>query len=154
MNLIERSDMEKLSISYNYKTKQVARTRRRRSRQLIYMVTVRRHQVKDFVTVCDLLNVLDHLIIHDLGWASCSATNIVFEIDDTYHQLHLHCIFTSDRQFQYYKYTNPGAYRIHFRKVYDVIGARAYLEKQVKNEYIQDQLVHINHYNHKYGFVK
>ncbi len=122
-------------------------------RQYIYMITIRKHQVKDFVTVCELASILDNLIINDLGWASCHCDNIVYEVDRTYKQLHLHCILYSDINFRYSKYSKAGKFRIHFRRVYNFDGAVGYLKKQVFNKYEQEQLIDENYFNHNYGFI-
>lgn len=122
-------------------------------RQYTYMVTIRKHQVLDFVTTCELQSILDRLIIKDLGWTSCYCDNIVFEVDSKYKQLHLHCIMHSSRNFKYSKYTQRLGFRIHFREVYNFDGAVGYLNKQVSNRFEQDQLISENYYLHHYGFA-
>ncbi len=127
----------------------------RTKREYIYMITIRKHQVKDFVDVGVLRTILDNLIINRLGWTSCHVDNVVFEVDPTYLQLHLHCILYSKRDFRYSKYTSAGfgEFRVHFRKVYDLDGAKGYLKKQSWNPWVQEQLISENYYNHNYGFV-
>ncbi len=128
--------------------------RRSEQRQYKYMVTIRKHQVKDFVTCSQLRKILDNLLIHKLGWADTIIENVVYEIEPTYMQMHLHGILYSKRSFNYTRYTCSGDFRIHFRKVYDLEGAIEYLTKQVPNQYIQSQKRLENFYNHNYGFIE
>ncbi len=121
-------------------------------RQYIYMITIRKHQVKDFVSVSELRDTLDYLIIEQLGWSTCCISNVVYEIDPIYSQLHLHCIMHAKRNFKYSRYTRAGPFRIHFRRVYDLGGMERYLTKQIPDKYRQEQLIIENHYNYHYGF--
>lgn len=122
-------------------------------RQYIYMVTIRKHQVKDFVTVSDLTDRLTWLVTTLGRSVEFTIDTTVFEVDPKYMQLHLHCILTATSNFKYYKLTKNKGFRIHFRKVYDLTGAKGYLMKQVRNDYVQDQLIDENYFNHHYGFV-
>lgn len=122
-----------------------------KGRQLIYMITIRKHQVKDYVSISDLRDVVI--------WLKCrlpfiKIDNVVYEIDSTYRQLHLHCILRSPLDFKYNQHTKCWGYRIHYRKVYDLSGARGYLSKQVSNIYEQQELLLDNYYSHHYGFAK
>ncbi len=121
-------------------------------RQYIYMVTIRKHQVKDFVTVCELATILDDLVYNKLGRENCHCDNVVYEVEKTYKQLHLHCILHSEFNFRFGRYTKKAGFRLHFRRVYDFDGAVGYLRKQVRNKYEQEQLINENYYNHNYGF--
>ncbi len=117
-------------------------------RQYIYLLTIRKHQVKDFVTVNELKSALANLVSH----IPMYVTNIVFEVEHTYMQLHLHCIITMDHYFNYTRYTKYHGFRLHFKKCYDLGGLKGYLLKQVSNKYIQEQLIVENYYSHYYGF--
>ncbi len=121
-------------------------------RHYIYMVSIHKHQKKDFVCKYDLDNVLNKLLA-SLASYQPQAGNIVYEMTAKYCQLHLHCILKVARDFRYYRYTKSNGFRVHFTKVYDLIGIQSYLSKQVTCHAKQDQILDENFYTHNYGFV-
>ncbi len=121
-------------------------------RHYIYMVSIHKHQKKDFVSKNDLDNVLNKLLAL-LGYYSPQVDNKVYEMTHKYCQLHLHCLLITARDFRYYKYTKFQGYRVHFKKVYDLQGIQRYLHKQVTCDASQDQLLDENYYNNNYGFT-
>ncbi len=122
----------------------------RRRREYIYLLTIRKHQVKDFVTVTELKSALADLVSH----VPMYVTNIVFEVEHTYMQLHLHCIIQMDHYFNYTRYTKYHGFALHFTKCYNLGGLKGYLLKQVSNKYVQEQLICENYYSHYYGFIQ
>ncbi len=121
-------------------------------RHFIYMVSIHKHQKKDFVSKKNLDDVLNKLLAL-LGYYQPLATNIVYEMTNKYSQLHLHCILHVVRNFRYYKFTDNMGFRVHFTKVYDLIGIQSYLSKQVTCHAKQDQVLDENFYNANYGFT-
>ncbi len=117
----------------------------------IYLITICKYQVKDFVQKYELENVLKNLYINKLG-SEVIIDNIVYEISPTYKQLHLHCILYSKRNFRYNRFTKDGSFKVHFRRVYNLGTLKGYLLKQSCNTYSQDQTLIENYYNHHYGF--
>ncbi len=120
-------------------------------RQYIYMVTIRKHRVKDFVSVFDLNQILEWLR-EQLRQLMIVTTTIVYEVDPVHLQLHMHCIIYGSKNFRYSRYTKYNGFRIHFVEVYNLLGIESYLRKQVTDEYRQDQLIDENYFNHHYGF--
>ncbi len=121
-------------------------------RQFTYMVTIRKYKVLDFVSKGELTDLLTSLI-NRTRFPPCCVSNVVFEIEPTYKQLHLHCILATDTNFKYSRYTKAPGFRIHFRRVYDFAGCVDYLNKQVNNPWVQEQLISENYFNHNYGFA-
>ncbi len=127
------------------------RLRQRTQRELIYMVTIRKHQVKDFVSKYELTSILQRLCTN-LTWRINSVTNVVYELAK-HNQLHLHCILTCCRSFQKWRYNKIDGFFIHFKNVYNLDGAVSYLQKQVRCRASQDEVFTINFFSHHYGFI-
>ncbi len=121
-------------------------------RHYIYMVSIHKHQKKDFVSKAELDTVLTDLLLK-ISYTNPMVQNTVYEMTAKYSQLHLHTILLCTRDFRYYKYSKSNGFRVHFKKVYDLHGMRGYLSKQVTCIAKQDQILNENYYNHNYGFV-
>lgn len=119
-----------------------------RRREYLYMVTVRKSQVKDFVTVGHLDFILESVVKPPK-----TITNIVYEIENTYNQLHLHCIVSSPYRVCYAKNNKFGGYIIHWKPVFSLDGCISYIQKQSANMYEQSQTIEVNWYNHHFGFI-
>lgn len=118
------------------------------TRQYYYMVTVRKHQVKDFVTVQHLDTILD-LAIKGLN---ATVEHVVYEIETTFNQLHLHCIVKTKFRVCYRARCKLSGFRIYWKPVFSMEGCVSYIHKDVCNKYDQEQIVILNHYNNKYMF--
>ncbi len=121
-------------------------------RHYIYMVSIHKHQKKDFVTKAELDTVLQDLIVK-LAYTTCGVINTVYESTHRYNQLHLHTLLICLRDFRYFKYTKSHGFMIHFRKVYNLSGIQHYLSKQVMCHPSQDQVLDENWYLNNYGFI-
>lgn len=114
-----------------------------------YMVTIRKYQVKAFVCMNDLDDVLMELT----NMLLCKVSDIVYEIDRKYNQLHLHCIISTINRVRFRHYSKILNYRVYWSPIYSLIKVRKYLSKQVTNDISQQQLIADNYYHHNYGFV-
>ncbi len=114
-----------------------------------YFLTVRKHQVKDYVSEYDLkeiLNTLERrlpLIVDD----------VVFEIDSKYEQLHSHILLRTPKSVYYKKHSSINGFRVYWRLVVDHKPTYDYMHKDSCNKYEQEQIIISNYYRHHYGFV-
>ncbi len=114
-----------------------------------YFLTIRKHQVKDYVCVEDLLDVLKCL--GDL--VQIKVLEITYEIDPKYQQLHSHIIIQTKRFISYRKLTSIHGFRIYWKFIKDKLTTLCYMHKDSCNEYEQQQVIISNYYRHHYGFV-
>ncbi len=104
-----------------------------------YMVTIRCSQVKKFITVSMLRDVMlwlkmsiDHMYVY----------KHVYETSGKYQQLHMHSIVSVDKGFTFRPYTAYGdkryckPYHIDWTKIQDITGAYKYL---AKDQWYQEQ---------------
>lgn len=111
-----------------------------------YFLTIRKHQVKDFVGEDDLLYILEQIQIK-------LPTLIIgphsFEIDSKYRQLHFHAMVNV---FEYFKYTDissVGGYRLYWRGIYNQDSIIKYINKDhLNNKIKQHQTLITNYYQH------
>lgn len=115
-----------------------------------YFITIRKHQVKDFVDVQDLMNILNY-IMHKVPSLRLGANS--FEIDKVYNQLHFHAIVTTSHYFNFKGLTSHNGFRIYWKPVYSKKLLHHYIQKDAFNKYEQEQIIISNYYNHNYGFV-
>ncbi len=81
---------------------------------LTYMVTIRKHQVKDHVDPIDIERVMLILLQeHEIEVYDCA-----YEIDPRYHQLHLHGLCKASASFTWI--TSINGFRIYWDKIYKV----------------------------------
>ncbi len=112
-----------------------------------YFITIRKHQVKDFVGINDLMNILDYLMKR---LTSLRLVNNSFEIDKKYAQLHFHAIIHVNEYFKYKSVSSYGGYRIFWVPVYDHVALIKYLYKDTQNnKYKQEIIIIDNYYTHK-----
>ncbi len=110
-------------------------------RQYKYMLTVRKYQVKDKVFIDELQQVIAFI---NRSYPSCQFMQTVYEVDPTYNQLHLHAIVYFNHKFRYSSVSRYKNFRIYWRPVFDLKGARAYLNKVVKSSKIQRHILNRN----------
>ncbi len=107
-------------------------------RQYKYMVTIRKFQTKHKVVMTDIHTVLDYII---KKYPSLRFMQTVYEVDPTYQQLHAHSIVFLHQQIKFASISRCGDFRIYWRPIFDLKGARSYLTKVVKSQKIQQNIL-------------
>ncbi len=118
-----------------------------------YMITIRKHQVKDYVSKEDLdivYNKLNTKLLNDN--IKQIYKKVVYEIDPHYNQLHSHCLLYISQRPLFKRYSSFIGFRVFWRPIYDLKGAIGYLEKDAYNEFAQELILIENFYNSNYGF--
>lgn len=111
-----------------------------------YFITIRKHRVKDFVDVQEIMNILEKLytVIPSLRL----GINI-FEIDKKYNQLHYHAIVKMENKYFNYKTASSfNGFRIYWSPIYSHCGLKKYIQKDVHNKYQQEEIINNNFYLH------
>ncbi len=118
-----------------------------------YLLTIRKHQVKDYVTPEEINDVILNL---KLRIASLHITQSCYELDSKYQQLHWHAWVTTDKYIYYNKYSSNNGFRIYWRSLEgkSPLGVIRYLHKQATNKIVQSQIIDLNYYNHVYSFIE
>ncbi len=118
-----------------------------------YLLTIRKHQVKDYVTPEELTDVIINL---KLRISSLHIIQDCYETDSKYQQLHWHAWVTTGEYIHYSKYSSNGNFRIYWRSLRQKspIQVIQYLHKQATNKYVQSQIIDLNYYNHIYSFIE
>lgn len=120
-------------------------------REYIYMVTIRKFQVKDFVSSNELINIQGYVMQY-LNYQP-TFRHTVFEVDKKYMQLHMHFIVKSNKKICFKNICRYNQFRIYWVPVYSIKNVIMYLEKDVYNMYMQGQLIDTNYYKNNYGFI-
>ncbi len=115
----------------------------------IYLLTIAKHQVKDYVSQNDLLRVHTAL---KCRLADLYVPLVAYEISPKYRQLHMHGIALTKRAVFFKENCSILGFRIQWRKIYDLEKAIQYVYKDAYNSYIQEQILIMNYYSHHYGF--
>lgn len=115
-----------------------------------YLLTIRKHQVKDFVDKNDLDDVVETL---RTAVPSLHIGHHTYEIDNKYKQLHYHAIVSNRFRIRYKDNSKFNSFRIHWSPIGDEKGAIKYITKDAYNEYKQEYIHLFNYFNHHYGFV-
>ena len=110
-----------------------------------YFLTIRKHQVKDYVDVQDIMNIIDHLITK---FPSFTMGINSFEIDKTYNQLHFHAIVAIRESFLYKTNSSYGGFRLYWRPLYNKTDLISYITKDLYNKFQQDKIIIDNYYLH------
>ncbi len=110
-----------------------------------YLVTIRKHQVKDYVDQ----TMIDIVILHlKLKHDTLRVLDHCYEIDKTYHQLHFHGIVELCHKISYKNNSKFNCFRIHWSPIGDLCGAIRYVHKDAYNEPSQEQILTLNKYCH------
>ncbi len=114
-----------------------------------YMITIRKHQVKDYVDLHDIHQVMvylhDHGIDIDEGMSECHGK---------YKQLHYHGVVKLYKRFYFKPYTKFSGFRIHFKAFSPnaLFQIQKYIYKHNPNEEYRRQTLETNYYRNHYGF--
>ncbi len=114
-----------------------------------YFLTIRKHQVKDYVSEEDLVSILNTLERR----LPLIVTDVVYEIDPKYLQLHSHIILKTPYSVYYKQHSSINGFRVYWRKVEDLKPTYSYMHKDSCNKYEQEQIIISNYYRHNYGFA-
>ncbi len=115
-----------------------------------YLLTIRKHRVKEYVTEFDLDDVYSSVLTRNPRLITKVYS---YEIDPTYRQLHMHLIVHSPYKITYKNNCKFNNFRIHWSPIGDQIGASKYITKKAYNEYEQEHILIMNYYNNHYGFT-
>jgi len=114
-----------------------------------YFLTIRKHQVKDYVSDNDLSNIIELL----KSRLPCEVSDLVYEIDNKYNQLHSHLIVRSQKSIFYKKNSSINGFRLYWLLIdHNKKAVMSYIHKDSYNKYEQEQIILTNFYRHNYGF--
>lgn len=110
-----------------------------------YFITIRKHQVKDYVDVQEIMNIIEFLMnkLPSLRLGSNS-----FEVDKKHRQLHFHSIVYLNEYLRYKAVSSFGGFRIFWKPVYDTNKLLKYITKDCNNKYKQEEIIFDNFYEH------
>lgn len=114
-----------------------------------YFLTIRKHQVKDYVSEDDLVSILNTLERR----LPIIVTDVVYEIDSKYEQLHSHIMLKTRKSVYYKQHSSINGFRVYWRKVVDLEPTYDYMHKDSNNKFDQEQIFITNYYRHNYGFI-
>lgn len=115
--------------------------------KLPYLITICKHQVKDYVTN-DELREVKLALMKELE----SFQYYCIERHGKYKQLHAHGLMVLDRSIKYGLYTRYNGFRIHFKQITSFYNTIKYIFKH-KNPYFDPMdIIHSNYYAYHYGF--
>ncbi len=108
-----------------------------------YLITIRKHQVKDYVDVQEIMNIIGILMtkLPSLRLGSNS-----FEVDNKYRQLHFHSIVYISEYLRYKTVSSFGGFRIYWKAVYNIERLLKYIKKDVKNGICQQEEIIVDNY--------
>ncbi len=117
-----------------------------------YLISINKHQVKDYVTKADL----DRIIIQ-LKWleTSLDIKDSAYELGHKYNQLHFHAIVKTKPSFRYRHLTKLDGYQIYWKKIIDnkdIVKISTYIHKDSSNRFEQEEILECNYYLHNYAF--
>ncbi len=113
-----------------------------------YMLTIAKHQVKDYVTKEDLMAIYREL---SFKIPHMHLISMIYEISPTYRQLHAHALVYTKKAVYYRRHSSNGGFRLQWSPVFDEAGVNDYLQKDLKTR-SQDEILMENECNHKYLF--
>lgn len=111
-----------------------------------YFITIRKHRVKEYVDVDDIINIIEYLYtkIPSLRLGIYS-----FEIDKKYRQLYFHGLVQMKKQyFNYKSVVSHNGFRIYWKPVYHHYGLKKYINKDIHNKYKQEEIISDNYFTH------
>lgn len=113
-----------------------------------YFLTIHKHQVKDYVSVQDIEDLLKSLRF----LLTFKVIKITYEISRTYNQLHAHLLVQTNKVIYYKKYSSIDNFRLYWLPAVDGEKIFKYMTKDSSNKYEQQQIIITNYYRHHYGF--
>ncbi len=120
-----------------------------------YLITIRKHQVKDYVSVDELLSVLGRFV--EL-YPNADIVDKGIECHGMYMQLHTHFIVCTPKKFYYRLFSQWEGFIIHYKLIeigciQDMLSVIDYIHKNDhNNKYVLSQLLDENYYRYNYGF--
>ncbi len=111
-----------------------------------YFITIRKHQVKDYVDVQDILNILGYL---NDKLKTLKVFDNCFEVDKKYRQLHFHAIISTNEYFKYKTLSTYGGFRIYWKPIYNYKKLQSYIIKDCNSElWRKEEIISNNFYTH------
>lgn len=115
-----------------------------------YMLTIAKHQVKDYVTKEDIDKVITILKNEDTLQIVDHLS--VYEISPKYRQLHGHFIVSTPTKVHFKQYTSILGFRLQWKPIFNIYGAVQYLQKDIEHDNSQSDILMENYFNHNYAF--
>lgn len=116
-----------------------------------YMLTIAKHQVKDYVTTYDINSVIKIL---KERFNTLAVQTIGYELMPKYNQLHAHLLISIKEPVYYKKNSSILGFRVQWSPSDDPKGAIKYIQKDAYNKYAQEQILDVNKYtNGPYAFL-
>ncbi len=136
--------------SLNTTSKARLKSQRIHNNLRFYLLTIRKHQVKDYVDKSMLDQIVGSLKLkHD----TLHVLNHCYETFCKYEQLHFHGIVNISHNIYYKDNNSVDGYQIRWAPIYNMKGALKYIIKEAYNKYEQEYIHVINYYRYHYGFV-
>lgn len=131
------------------RSKATIKTQLLHKNQYFYLLTIAKHQVKDYVNKSQLDKIVNSIKYkHD----SLHVINYCYEISPKYNQLHFHGIVRLNHKISYKLNCSLGGFRLQWKPIYNWVGANQYITKEASDIYKQEQILEENFYHHHYAF--
>lgn len=117
-----------------------------------YFLTVRAHNVKQYVSEWELIKVFRELERR----IDIQFSDTVYEMDHTYDQLHCHTIVQSNKSITYKSNSSISGFRLFWKPIKTILDRQriiSYIHKDCANEFDKEQILLTNYYRHHYGFI-
>ncbi len=119
-------------------------------KHFFYLLTIAKHQVKDFVDQLQLDAIVNYIkLVHD----SLHIITHSYELSNKYDQLHFHAIVRLSHRIIYKDNNSHKGFRLQWKPVYNWHGAHTYITKDATDKYKQEQILLENFYHHNYAFI-
>lgn len=115
-----------------------------------YLLTITKHQKKDYVSKENLNTVITEL---KLRLPTLHFTHYAYENSGYYKQLHFHGVCTARTGVSYRKNASIFGYQLMWKPVFNLAGAISYVTKEACSKASQADILVENYYNHNYGFL-
>ncbi len=123
--------------------------------RLLYMISIHASRKLEHVSKSQIDDVVDWL-----EQAGVVIVNKAYETHGLYNQLHMHSLAWIPKGFRWKPFTVYGdndhclQFQIYWKAVTNAAGALAYLTKQARNKYVQEEILLLNYAKANYLFIK
>ncbi len=135
--------------------KERSETKRQLTVMYYYLITIRKSNVKDYVSVDELLSVLGRF--KEL-YPNADIVDKGFEAHGAYMQLHTHFIVCTSKKLYYKLFNQYEGYTVHYTPMnvdcaQVMLRTMDYIHKyDWNNKYVLEQILDCNYYRYNYGF--
>lgn len=113
------------------------------------MLTIAKHQVKDYVKPEDLIEVLGKL---KKELPQLKTFEYCMELSPKYKQLHLHILCSNPKRIYYKDFCSRGGYRLQWSPQFDRTKVLSYIRKDARDTHHQQAILFQNLFNNEYMF--